>query len=117
MNRLTTISLITLLLASLIGSDAPAFARSEVASGGIDRADPEIDTWHRDIIDPYGASPWTTLALDTTGQPHVSYVGHDGQYRYSLKYTFFDGTDWQIQSVDDQMATGWFPSLALELAR
>lgn len=72
------------------------------------------DTWHHEVVDPYGSSPWTSIALDAAGLPHVAYKGHDGQYRYSLKYARFDGITWHIESVDDEMATGWYPSLALD---
>lgn len=112
MRRTIPSALVVLLLASLLSS-AVAVAQD----GALPTSNsliPSADAWQRQTIDPYGASPYTSLALDAAGWPHVVYHGHDGAYRYSLKYAAFDGATWQISSVDDEMATGWFPSLALD---
>jgi hypothetical protein len=109
---MTQSALAVLLLASLLSSAVAA-----AQDGALPTPNwliPSADLWQRQIIDPYGASPYTSLALDAAGRPHVVYHGHDGAYRYSLKYAAFDGAAWQITSVDDEMATGWFPSLALD---
>jgi hypothetical protein len=101
-----------LLLASLLGSAVAA-----AQDGGLPTPNaliPSVDLWQLQTIDPYGASPYTSLALDAAGRPHVVYKGHDGQYRYSLKYAVYNGSTWQIAVVDDEIATGWYPSLALD---
>jgi hypothetical protein len=101
-----------LLLASLLGSAVAA-----AQDGALPTTNPfnlSADAWQRQIIDPYGASPDTSLDLDAAGRPHIVYKGHDGQYRFSLKYAVFDGSAWQIAVVDDEIGAGWYPSLALD---
>lgn len=112
MNRSSSLVVIVLLLALASLPAAAADQRVAPASGAVPTA--PGDAWQRQVIDPYGTSPYTSLALDAAGRPHVVYVGHDGQYRFSLKYAVFDGGAWQITPVDNEMATGWYPSLALD---
>ena len=67
--------------------------------------------WHNELV---GLSvSETSLALDTTGKPHIAYTTGPGNI---LKYTFWDGAEWQVQIVDQvafpqTMALG---SLALD---
>ena len=112
MRRMTPSALAVLLLASLLSSAVAAAQDGALSTPN--SLIPSADLWQRQTIDPYGASPYTSLALDAAGRPHVVYRGHDGAYRYSLKYAVFDGAAWQIAVVDDEMATGWYPSLALD---
>jgi hypothetical protein len=56
-----------------------------------------------------GAS--SSLALDKSGRPHISYHDVDNQ---DLKYAFHDGTTWTIERVDIQGYVGWSSSLALD---
>lgn len=108
-----SLTLMLLILVIVVGGVA-ASAQEGSAPGWQARVDRAADVWQRQVIDPYGTSPYTSLALDAAGQPHVAYRGHDGAYRYSLKYAVFDGSAWQIMSVDNEMATGWYPALALD---
>lgn len=52
----------------------------------------------------------TSLALDAQGRPHISY--HDTTNE-SLKYARWDGTAWQIETVDTG-DVGWYSSLKLD---
>ncbi len=39
----------------------------------------------------------TSLVFDSEGNPHISFLGDN---QYSLKYAWFDGTDWIVQTID-----------------
>jgi catechol 2,3-dioxygenase-like lactoylglutathione lyase family enzyme len=49
-----------------------------------------------------------SLALDPTGHPHIAYGGD------ALYYTWYDGSAWQLTTVDDSPGAGDFTSLALD---
>ena len=58
----------------------------------------------------------SSLALDATDHPHISYLlkrttGHI--FTYDLRYVHFDGKDWTFETVDAEGTTGWDTSLAL----
>ena len=52
----------------------------------------------------------TSIALDSSGNPHISY--HDGWNLY-LKYAYYDGS-WNIETVDSTGDVGWNSSMALD---
>ena len=53
----------------------------------------------------------TSLALDASGRPHISYLDSTNK---DLKYAFYDGSGWQIQTVDSAGEVGEHNSLALD---
>jgi len=74
--------------------------------------------WHRDTVDGGSAGEdvgyWTSLALDGSDHPHISYIDYSGQYsQYSLKYASYNGTAWNTETVDTQSGP-WATSLALD---
>ena len=75
--------------------------------------------WHREFVDRAeimgGRSGYTSIAIDSQGRPHVAYaagggVGND----LDLRYAFFDGTDWVVETVYDQINILSQVSLALD---
>jgi len=73
--------------------------------------------WNLQTLDS-GVGPYdnvgmaTSLALDATGYPHISY--NDWTNR-DLKYASYNGTAWNIQTVDDSAdEVGRYTSLALD---
>jgi len=54
---------------------------------------------------------WTSIALDSTGHPHISYHDYTNQ---DLKYTYEDGSGWHIETVDSDGNVGRYTSLALD---
>jgi hypothetical protein len=52
---------------------------------------------------------WASLALDSSGHPHVSF------YAAGLKYARYDGVNWHIETVEDEEEgqVGFYASLAL----
>ncbi len=65
--------------------------------------------WHQETVDDQiGVGQYASLALDSSNHPHISY--YDSR-NGALKYAYFNGTNWQIQVVD-QPATSLAASAA-----
>ena len=67
-------------------------------------------TWHVEAIEAVAPTSTgnTSLALDASGNPHVTYFGAGGWLKYASKM----GSNWAIQSID--ASSGEFNSLALD---
>ncbi len=56
---------------------------------------------------------YTSLALDGSGYPHISYYDDTWQEQ-ALKYAYWNGSAWVTQTVDSEGRGGKYTSLALE---
>jgi hypothetical protein len=66
--------------------------------------------WHVETVDAEGwIGSYTSLALDASGYPHISYSGED-----DLKYAYWNGSSWQTETVDSEGNVGGYTSLALD---
>jgi hypothetical protein len=68
--------------------------------------------WLVEIVDDFGVVGFDpSIALDTAGNPHISYT-RDG---YGLKYAMWDGSAWQTEYVS-QTTYGWmgWPSVVVD---
>ena len=52
---------------------------------------------------------YASLALDSAGHPHIAYEGLS-----TLKYAYYDGTRWHVETVDRDGNVGRYASLALD---
>ena len=78
--------------------------------------------WQLETVDVCGS--WgvdmvteTSLALDETGRPHISYSCSDTRYTFRVtpKYAWHDGTAWRIETLEDSMgSSSGHASLALD---
>lgn len=68
------------------------------------------DEWRIEIVDD-DSGVETSIALDDSNNPHISYM--DGIY-YDLRYAKWNGTGWEIEIVDSNGIVGWFTSIALD---
>jgi len=74
-------------------------------------------TWHKQIIDPGKVDYYNSIQLDANDNPRISYYLYhspEGHYILHLKYAFFDGRQWFIQTVDRSQGTGKWNSMALD---
>lgn len=91
MRLVLMLSAITCLLAA-VGSEAPA-------------------VWHVETVDRDGNVGWySSLACDNQDNLHVSYYD---ETRQALKYAYFNGSAWSVQTVDADRC-GRYTSLALD---
>ncbi len=66
-------------------------------------------TWNTSTVDSFSHGP--SLALDSNGQPHISYKDLT---KDDLKYALWDGESWITQTVDSTYYSGYNPSMKLD---
>jgi hypothetical protein len=70
--------------------------------------------WRVQTVDIEGRSP--SIALDSTGRPHISYCRIPGGLCEELRYARWDGAKWQISTLEGGGDTGFHTSLAFDSA-
>lgn len=72
--------------------------------------------WDINTVDSIGdVGTWTSLALDATGNPHISYRDSTlGECCGDLKYAAFNGSSWNISTVDSTGNMGRHTSIAMD---
>ena len=67
--------------------------------------------WEIETVESGNVGRYTSLALDSSDYPHIGYFDIANQ---DLKYGYWDGADWQIETVDSAGSVGFYTSLALD---
>ena len=70
--------------------------------------------WHIEAVDPsttVDVGAFSSLALDSNGYPHISYFDITN---LDLKYARWNGSSWQIETVDSAGEVGTYTSLELD---
>jgi len=68
--------------------------------------------WNARIIDSPGDVLAASLALDSSGNPHISY--YDGYTHQQLRYISWDGSSWNKQIVEKIGAWTFYQSIAVD---
>ncbi|MCK5399974.1 carboxypeptidase regulatory-like domain-containing protein, partial [bacterium] len=63
------------------------------------------------IAGAMGVGYYTSLDLDSGGNPHIAYGDMENT---DLLYCYYDGSDWQYDVVDSSGMVGYYPSLDLD---
>jgi len=58
-----------------------------------------------------GVGLWPSLAIDSLARPHISYYDEPNG---ALRYSYWTGSAWQVQVIDDTGDVGRYDSLALD---
>ncbi|MDI6884577.1 MAG: PQQ-binding-like beta-propeller repeat protein, partial [Hadesarchaea archaeon] len=62
-------------------------------------------------VDYYLPINYTSIALDSSWNPHISYYDETDR---DLKYARWTGSSWSIETVDSAGSVGWFTSIAVD---
>ena len=95
----------------------PHFAYNSPFETGLHYAFWDGKDWHKLLIDKEATDHFLSLQLDGKGHPYISYyreIYPDKSYALYLKYAYFDGQTWYVETIDHHMHTGKFNSLALD---
>ncbi len=90
------------------GSGYPRIIYSDELNSDLKYAYLDSAGWHFETVDSHGNVAAGSLALDTSGVPHISYIDYPDQ----LKYATLDASGWYTQTLDAY--GGWSNSLALD---
>jgi hypothetical protein len=69
-------------------------------------------TWNIATIDTMSSANATSIAIDSTGKPHILY--YDAALTNDVKYASWDGMQWNIEMVLAQGDVGYAPDLAFD---
>ncbi len=103
----------------LDGSGSPRISYGDLTLRALRYAAREGSTWHLETVDQPGSSQeyvgwFSSLALDGSGTPRISYLRTGTTTSSSLKYAARNGSGWEIETVDPTVGAGYDTSLALD---
>jgi hypothetical protein len=104
---------------ALDGDGHPHISYYDFGREGLKYAYHDGTAWFSETVDSAGSvGQYNSLALDNLPgragavRPHIAYLD---QTVWGLKYAFYDGSAWQVETVEDSPgAVGFYTSLALD---
>jgi hypothetical protein len=87
----------------------PHIAYEDSKRGKLKYATKVLDMWVNTTIDDK-KGPGLSLDLDSLGRPHISYQGAGNH----LRHAWWNGTSWQIETVDNSSEVGFFSSMRVD---
>ena len=124
MNKsIINIGVVVFLAIILSGNGSLIFAEHEATlgyveamNGGQIEQEPlgtRSNNWHIETLDEFDGSPneGISLKFDSNDRPHIAY---SDTHINNLKYAFFNGARWVIETVDSYGRTGIDPSIAID---
>ena len=60
-----------------------------------------------------GGGEYNSIALDSSGIPHISYLDNSNLTNYVLRHAFLDGRTWRTEVVDSG-DVGWYSSMKID---
>ena len=103
---------------ALDAQDRPHISYYDATNGDLKYARYDGATWHIETVDSVGdVGQYTSLALDAQDRPHITYCLHQPSYLScdDLKYAYFTGTSWHIETIDSTGDVGRSNSLTLDV--
>lgn len=67
--------------------------------------------WFTETVAPGNTVDYPSLALDKHNRPHIAWYDAIEQ---DLRYAAFDGSTWQVTTLDSEGSVGLYPSLAVD---
>lgn len=96
--------------------DAQGHPRIAYYAWGLRYAWHDGSSWHVTILeDDHLAGDYISLALDSLGRPHISYVTWHYPDERWLRHSYFDGFDWQHETVEASTDTFGYHGTSLAL--
>lgn len=67
--------------------------------------------WSSEWVGAVSSGLYSSMALDSENNPHISFMD---SFDLILRYAYFNGSDWQITTVDHIYFSGYYTSIAIE---
>jgi hypothetical protein len=71
----------------------------------------DVAGWHAEIADWSNDCAYVSLAVDASGEPHISL---QESLAADLQYAYRDAEGWQVETVDSEGSTGYYNSIAVD---
>jgi uncharacterized repeat protein (TIGR01451 family) len=77
----------------------------DISHGALKYAQQTASGWQLQTVESseYGIGDYPSIDLDAAGNPHISYEGYTSGGGMMLKYAYWNGSEWEQQTVDPDL--------------